>query len=87
MESEALRIRALLLGFVTRSFNVAESEVKLDESLIDQGVIDSFGLVELTVFIEKELGVTIRESDMTRQAFGSVNKMAIFIAARARGER
>lgn len=87
MESEALRIRALLLAFVARSFNVSEDEVALDSSLIDQGVIDSFGLVEITAFIEKELGVTIREADMTREAFGSLDKMATFIVARQRGER
>ncbi len=87
MESEVLRVRALLLGFVIRSFNVTEGDVRLDESLIDQGIIDSFGLVELTAFIEKELKVVVRDADMTRESFGSLDKMAKFVVGRQRGER
>jgi acyl carrier protein len=82
MDPTALRVRASLIQFVVRSFNVQEDEINLDESLIRQGIIDSFGLVELTVFIEKELGVEVRQEDMTLEAFGSVNKMARFVAAR-----
>ena len=82
MSPETPRIRSSLLGFVTRSFNVQEQDVNLDESLIDQGIVDSFGLVELTTFIEKEFGVPVRQEDMTREAFGSMNKMVRFIVAR-----
>lgn len=71
-----------LLDFVVRSFMVDEADIELDESLIDQGVIDSFGLVEITAFIEKDFGVLVRESDMTREQFGSMNKMATFVHTR-----
>jgi acyl carrier protein len=54
--------------------------------LIDQGIIDSFGLVEITAFIENSFGVKIREEDMTREAFGSMNKMATFVYRRKKGE-
>jgi acyl carrier protein len=87
MDNEALSIRAKLMEFVTHSFNVSESEIRLDESLIDQGIIDSFGLIEITAFIEKEFGVVVLEKDMTREAFGSMNKMAIFIATRLPGKK
>jgi acyl carrier protein len=75
-------VRTGLVGFVTHSFNVVESDINMDQSLIDQGIIDSFGLMEITAFIEKEFGVKIREKDMTREAFGSMNKMVRFISAR-----
>jgi acyl carrier protein len=75
-------VRASLLGFVTQSFNVAAAKIDMDKSLIDQGIIDSFGLVEIATFIEQEFRLVIKESDMTREAFGSMNKMARFISAR-----
>ena len=87
MDKDALHIRNALLEFVTRNFNVLASEVNLDESLIDQGVIDSFGLIEITAFIEKQFGVVIEEQDMTREAFGSMNKMANFVDRRLHGVR
>ncbi len=71
-----------LLDFVTRSFMVKEDDIDLDSSLIDQGIIDSFGLVEITTFIEQAFGVAVLEEEMTREAFGSMNKMVAFITAR-----
>lgn len=82
MDPEHLRVRATLMDFVTRSFNVQPEDIDLDSSLVDQGIVDSFGLVELTAFIEKEHGVVVRQEDMTREAFGSMNKMARFVVAR-----
>lgn len=77
-------VRVALLAFVTRSFVVNETDVDRDRSLIDQGIIDSFGLVEITAFIAQHFGVEVREEDMTREAFGSLNKMAKFVARRMR---
>jgi acyl carrier protein len=87
MDPEISRVRASLIEFVVRSFNVTEGEIQLDESLVDQGIVDSFGLVELTAFIEKEHGIVVRQEDMTREAFGSVNKMARFVVARLAAAR
>ena len=76
------KVRRQLLDFVTHSFMVEEDEIDMDSSLIDQGIIDSFGLVEITTFIEQAFGLVIREEDMTREAFGSMNKMVAFISVR-----
>lgn len=78
-------VRASLLEFVTRNFMVSAQEIDLDRSLVDQGIIDSFGLVEITAFITQRFGVEVREEDMTREKFGSLNKMASFVAARLGG--
>lgn len=80
-------VRRELTAFVTRNFNVSEEEIDMEQSLIDQGVIDSFGLVEITAFIEQNFAVKVREEDMTREAFGSMNKMVRFIAARKSPEQ
>jgi acyl carrier protein len=87
MQNTVEEIRAALTDFVCRCFMVLEAEFDKDRSLIDQGVIDSFGLVEITTFIEQRFGVTVREEDMTREAFGSLNKMARFVAARLEGSK
>lgn len=72
-------VRSELLEFVCRSYLVDEHEVNLDESLLDQGIIDSFGLVELAAFIERRFKFKIADVDMNRENFGSVNKMAHFV--------
>jgi acyl carrier protein len=85
--SDVERVREGLTAFVTRNFNVSEQDIDMDQSLIDQGIIDSFGLVEITAFIEQSFAVKVREEDMTREAFGSMNRMARFVASRMPGEQ
>jgi acyl carrier protein len=43
-----------------------------DQPLISSGVIDSFALVELSVFIEEEFGVAVPDPDMTAANFDTV---------------
>jgi acyl carrier protein len=75
-------VRSSLAEFVARSFNVTVQEIRMDQSLIDQGIIDSFGLVEITAFIEQRFHVKVREEDMTRESFGSMDKMVRFVSGR-----
>ena len=69
-----------MLGFITRHFMVEREEIDLDKSMIDEGIIDSFGLVEIATFMENEFGMEIAESQMIRDNFGSVNKIVRFVA-------
>lgn len=81
------QINIELTAFVSRNFNVETADINMDESLIDQGIIDSFGLAEITAFVEQKFDLKIGEQDMTREAFGSMNKMASFIAGKISRER
>lgn len=71
-------IREKFIAFVSRNFMVEPDEINLDKSLIDEGIIDSFGLIEIASFLENEYAFTIDESDMIRANFGSVNKIVDF---------
>ena len=68
-----------MLEFVCKSFMVEKSEVPIDKSLIDEGIIDSFGLIEIAGFIEKEYGFEVKEEHMIRDNFGSLNKITDYI--------
>lgn len=76
-------IEEKLLVFITRNFMVERDEVDLDKSLVDEGIIDSFGLIEIGTFMETEFRMTVDEDDMVRKNFGSVHKMVDFISRRA----
>lgn len=49
--------------------------LKNDEALISGGLIDSFSLVHLAVFIEKEIGVQIPDTDLTIETMDTINAM------------
>lgn len=72
-------IRESLLQFISRQFTVDRADIQLDKSLIDTGVIDSMGLIEISTFISQKYNFEITVDNMTRQNFGSVLLMVDFI--------
>ncbi|MCK5347302.1 MAG: acyl carrier protein, partial [Candidatus Heimdallarchaeota archaeon] len=65
-------IQEKFLDFVARNFMVERDDIPLDQSLIDEGIIDSFGLVEIASYIESDHGITVNEEQMNRANFGSI---------------
>ena len=55
-----------------------------DSNLIESGLIDSVGMMELVVWCEEEFGVEVDTDDLVPENFASVNAIAEFIE-RARG--
>jgi len=51
----------------------------LNDSLLELGVLDSFGVVELVDFLENHWSVTIEDHEITKDRMGSVNKMVDLI--------
>lgn len=72
-----------LIKFICSNFMVEPDEFNLEDSLVEQGVIDSIGLVEIAAFMKREYDIDLPEEDMTRENFGSVKKMVAFIERRA----
>lgn len=68
-----------LMEFLCENFMIEEDEFELDISLVDQGVIDSFGLIEIAAYIEEETGVKVEEHQITRENFGSFHKIIAFM--------
>lgn len=56
--------------------------LKDDEPLISGGLIDSFSLVELQLFIEQQFGIHIDDTELTADAIDSVNDLAALIEKR-----
>jgi acyl carrier protein len=52
------------------------------ESLVDEGILDSFGLAELMALLERVYGVQVPDGDLALGTFESVDKIAAYVAAR-----
>ena len=57
-----------------------DESIPLDESLLETGILDSYGTVELITFIESRFQFSIPDSDLNRETLGSVRKMAQYAA-------
>ena len=50
-----------------------------DASFLEEGIVDSLGVMDLVFFIEETFGVTVEDHDLTPDNFDSVNKLADFV--------
>jgi acyl carrier protein len=53
-----------------------------DEPLISSGLIDSFSLVDLALFVEQTFGVRIDDSELNAETFDSLAQLGAIIEAR-----
>ncbi len=56
--------------------------IQPDEPLISSGLIDSFHLVDLGLFVEDRFGVRIDDSELNAQTFDTLRQLAALIASR-----
>ncbi|MBI1794820.1 MAG: acyl carrier protein [Chloroflexi bacterium] len=52
------------------------------ESIISSGLIDSFSLVDLALFVEDTFGVRIDDSELNAQTFDTLTQLASLIETR-----
>ena len=51
-------------------------EIPLNESLVELGYMDSFGIIDIVTFLEGSYSIKINDDEITKEKFGSINKMA-----------
>ena len=68
-------------GFVTDNFLFGRKYVSLagDDSLLEQGLIDSTGVLELVSFIENKFEIKVEDDDLVPDNLDSINRLIAFI--------
>jgi len=76
-----MKLQQQIRDFVTANFYVADPKALEDRtSLLDQGIIDSTGVLEVIMFIESTFGVTVEDSEMLPENLDSIERIAAFVA-------
>ena len=57
-------------------------KINPDELLISSGLIDSFHLVDLALFVEDNFNVRIDDAELNAQTFNSLNQLTALIESR-----
>ena len=74
MDEQAIREK--LRGFITRELiRDADYDLTDAEGIITGGLMDSFSLAELAVYVEKEFDVYIPDSDLTVAKMDTLDQM------------
>ena len=73
---------ALAKFIVEKILKQPNKVIKLDEALISSGLIDSFSLMDLALFVEDTFGVRIEDTELNAQTFDNLNQLANLISSR-----
>ena len=77
---QTVQTASTLREFVIANFYIPPG-LPLDEttSFLEQGIIDSTGVLELVTFIEGHFGITVRDEDLVPSNFDSLRALAAFV--------
>ena len=54
-----------------------------DASFLEEGIVDSMGIMELVMFVEETFGITVDDEELVPDNFDSVSKLANYIRRRS----
>jgi len=75
-----MAIREAIRNFIFENFILdAKDNLKDDDSLLEKGVIDSTGVLELVAFIEEKYGFTVEDEELVPENLDSIRNIAEFI--------
>jgi acyl carrier protein len=67
-------------GFLSSNFYVADAEsLHNNASLLDQGIVDSTGVLEVIGFIEETFGIVVEDSELLPENLDSINGIAQYV--------
>ena len=69
--------------YIVENFLFGDGEtLQEDTSFLENGIVDSTGIMELLEFVEDEWGISVEDSELTPENFDSVSKVAAFVASK-----
>ena len=75
-------IRDTIREFVVENFLFGENNgLKDDTSFLDEGIIDSTGILELVNFCEEEFSISVDDEELIPENLVSINNIVAYIPA------
>jgi len=75
-----MNIKGTLVDFIISNYPKArERKTFEDVSLLEEGIIDSVGVLELILFLEQTFAISVEDEEIIPDNLDSVNKLAIYV--------
>lgn len=77
-------IELSLANFIATSLREGKPELNLsaEDNLLESGVIDSMGVMEIATFIEESYGAHIEDDEITLENFSTLSSIAMLVAGK-----
>jgi acyl carrier protein len=70
------RIHEWLIGHFPLAI---ERQIGIEDALLDTGIVDSLGTLDIVMFLEEEFGLTVEDEDLVADHFESIESIASFV--------
>ncbi len=61
-------------------FDAGEDELGNDDSFLEQGIIDSTGVLELVEWLEETFDISVDDEELIPENLDSVNRLAAYVS-------
>lgn len=68
-------LKEIIRQFIIDEYVEDDSEIQYDTPLISGGIVDSFSMVSLKMFLERNHNISIPDNKATVESFDTVNKI------------
>jgi len=73
-------LKAKIRGFIVENFLFGnEDGVKDDTSFLDEGIIDSTGILEMVSYLEEEFGISVADEELVPENLDSINNVVAYL--------
>ena len=70
-------IRDYICG--TMLIGLSDQSIEPDESLVQRGVVDSTGVLELVEFLQDRYGITVKDEEITTDNLDTLNSITAYV--------
>lgn len=76
-----MELEQKIKGYILENFLFTDDSSALasDDSLLEKGIIDSTGVLELIMFMEEEFDIKVEDEEMIPENLDSVNNLVSFV--------
>jgi acyl carrier protein len=80
-----MTVEAQIRHYILENFLFTDDEnaLKSEASFLEEGIVDSTGVLELVMFVEETFGIEVRDEEIVPENFDSVKQLATYIQLRA----
>lgn len=87
-EDTAIEFKARVRDYILEHFPLArQQQPGDDDSLLDSGIIDSLGILEIVNFFGESFSLEVADEDLTPENFESISSLAAFAARKRNDDR
>ena len=80
-------VKSIVAEFIRGTFLFGSDEYDLndDHSLMEAGVVDSTGILELAAFLESRFKITVEDTEFIPENLDTLNNISAYIVRKANG--